>query len=302
MKKNMISLGRRYLAALIARIGKNIPDDIYLKIRFYLEMEQKLDLNNPQTFNEKINWLKIYYKNPLLPSLADKSLVKDYVNKIIGSKYIIPTYGVWNSFDDIDFTSLPNQFVLKSTNGGGGNGVIVCDNKLTFDKVKAKMKLEKSMKTDWSIQREWVYNNISPRIIAEKYMSNNDGSELVDYKFLCFNGEPRLLFLASDRYKKGEKLKFDWYDMDLNHLPIQSVGYPNSNKIITMFPQFEEMKMIATKLSSGLPHVRVDLYMIDGNIYFGELTFFHDGGLVQLNPREWDYRIGNWLKLPPKTI
>ena len=302
MIKKMISLGRRYLAALIARIGKNIPDDIYLKIRFYLEMEQKLDLNNPQTFNEKINWLKIYYKNPLLPSLADKSLVKDYVNKIIGSKYIIPTYGVWNSFDDIDFTSLPNQFVLKSTNGGGGNGVIVCDNKLTFDKVKAKMKLEKSMKTDWSIQREWVYNNISPRIIAEKYMSNNDGSELVDYKFLCFNGEPRLLFLASDRYKKGEKLKFDWYDMDLNHLPIQSVGYPNSNKKITMFPQFEEMKMIATKLSSGLPHVRVDLYMIDGNIYFGELTFFHDGGLVQLNPREWDYRIGNWLKLPPKTV
>ena len=295
----MISINR-ILAALLARCGGFLPDDLYLKMRYRLIMGRPLRLNNPQTFNEKLNWLKIYNKRPFYTSIADKSLVKDYVKKILGEEHIIPTLGIWNTFDEIDFDTLPNQFVLKSTNGGGGTGVVICRDKQSFDKADAKHKLEKSMATNWDYGREWVYKGIKPRILAEQYMHNNDSEYLDDYKFMCFNGEPKLLFMASDRYAKGEKLKFDWYDMDLNHLPFKSKGYENKNKIIEKTPVFDEMKRIAEQLSKDFPHIRVDLYNINGKVYFGELTFFHDAGFVPIEPEEWDYKIGSWLKLPEK--
>lgn len=290
----------RYLAAILARCGGFLPDDLYLKMRYRLIMGRPLRLDNPQTFNEKLNWLKIYDRQPFYTSIADKSLVKDYVKKIIGEEHIIPTLGIWDTFDEIDFDTLPNQFVLKSTNGGGGSGVIICRDKQSFDKANAKRKLEKSMATNWDYGREWVYRGIKPRIIAEQYMKNDDSDYLDDYKFMCFNGEPKLLFMASDRYAKGEKLKFDWYDMDLNHLPFKSKGYENKNKIIEKTPVFDEMKRIAEQLSKDFPHIRVDLYNINGKVYFGELTFFHDAGFVPIEPEEWDYKIGSWLNLPEK--
>ena len=259
-------------------------------------------MDNPKGFNEKINWLKIYNRNPLYPHLVDKYEVKDYVLPLIGENKVIKTYGVWNNFDDIDFEKLPNQFVLKSTNGGGGTGVVICKDKKTFNYSDAKKKLEKSMKTNWKYEREWVYRDVRPRIIAEQYLYNEDGSDIVDWKIFCFNGEPKLLFYASDRYKKGEKLKFDWYDMNLQHLPIKSHGIPQANVELTMFPEWEEMKEVARKLSKGFPHVRVDLYLINKKVYFGELTFFHDGGIVALEPEEWEYTLGSWIKLPNKII
>lgn len=292
---------RKIAAAILARFGGWIPDDIYLRWRFRLLMSQTLHLDNPQTFNEKLNWLKIYNRQPWYPNIVDKSKVKEYVENIIGTEHIIPTIGVWDNWDAIDFDLLPQQFVLKSTNGGGGTGVVICRDKEHFNWQDAKKKLEKSMATNWDYGREWVYRDIKPRIIAEQYMKNEGENYLDDYKFMCFNGEPKLLFMASDRYVQGESLKFDWYDMELNHLPIKSRGYNNKNRKLMLTPQFEEMKQIARKLSKDFPHIRVDLYLINGNIYFGELTFFHDAGFVAIEPIEWDYKIGSWLSLPQKT-
>ena len=238
----------------------------------------------------------------LYPTIVDKATAKDYVRQIIGDDKIIPTYGVWNSFDKIDFNRLPNQFVLKSTNGGGGTGVVICKDKTSLDKEKAKERIETSMLFNWKYEREWVYRDLKPRIIAEEYMYNDDGTDLVDWKIHCFNGEPKLLFYASDRYTPGEKLKFDWYDMDLHHLPIKSKGYENANKVIEPFPEWEQMKDVAKKLSKGMPYVRVDLYLINHKIYFGELTFFHDGGAVALVPQEWEVTFGSWIKLPEKNL
>ena len=302
---NVISVLRHpnmLLAALWARIGGFLPDDIYLKGRYRFIFGKRLDLNNPRGFNEKINWLKVYNRNPLYPKIVDKATAKDFARPILGEEMIIPTYGVWDRFEDIDFNNLPEQFVLKSTNGGGGRGVVICHEKSTFDKKKARRILERSMKVNWKFEREWVYRDITPRIIAEKYMFNEDGEDLVDWKIFCFNGEPRVLFYASDRYTPGEPLKFDWYDMNLKHLPIHSKGIPNANKEIAMFPEWEEMKETARKLSKGFPLIRVDLYLINHKVFFGELTFFHDGGVVALEPEEWEYILGSWIELPERTI
>lgn len=300
--KNALRHPNMLLAAIWARIGGSIPDDTYLKVRYRLIFGHKLDLEHPRGFNEKINWLKIYNRNPLYPQIVDKATAKNFVRPLIGEEKIIPTYGVWDRFEDIDFDKLPEQFVLKSTNGGGGSGVVICRDKSKFDKDKARKRLESSMKVNWKFEREWVYRDIKPRIIAEKYMANDDGSDLVDWKIFCFNGEPKVLFYASDRYTKGEPLKFDWYDMELKHLPIKSHGIPQANKELQMFLEWEEMKETARKLSKGFPHVRVDLYLINHKVYFGELTFFHDGGVVALDPEEWEYTLGSWIDLPEKKI
>lgn len=299
---NVLKHPNMLMAAIWARVGGNVSDETYLKWRYRFIFGKKLNLENPKGFNEKINWLKIYNRNPLYPRLVDKAEVKKIVAERIGEEHIIPTYGVWNRFEDIDFDSLPNQFVLKSTNGGGGSGVVLCKDKATFDKEKARQRLENSMNVNWKFEREWVYRDVKPRLIAEKYMANDDGSDLVDWKIFCFNGEPKVLFYASDRYTKGEPLKFDWYDMDLKHLPIKSHGIPQANKELKMFPEWEEMKETARKLSQGFPHVRVDLYLINHKVYFGELTFFHDGGVVALEPEDWEYTLGSWIDLPEKIV
>lgn len=301
---NVLTHPSRLLAAIWARIGSCISDEIYLKIRFKLIFGKTLHLNNPKTFNEKLNWLKIYYRRPEYVSLVDKYEIKQIISEKLKntSCKVIPTYGVWNSFEEINFDILPEQFVLKSTNGGGGTGVVICKDKQNFNKITAKRALEASMKSNWKYQREWVYRDVKPRIIAEKLMKNDDESQIVDWKIFCFDGEPKLLFYASDRYTKGESLKFDWYDMDLQHLPIQSKGYPNANIKIERFPEWNEMKGVARILSKGHPHVRVDLYLINHKIYFGELTFYHDGGMVPIYPEEWDYTIGSWLPIPQPII
>lgn len=278
--------------------GKKMEDEKYIKKMFKLNMGYELDLDNPKTFNEKLQWLKLNYHNPDSVIMVDKYLSKKYVAERIGEEYVVPLYGVWNSFDEIDFDTLPEQFVLKTTHDCGG--VVVCKDKSTFDKASAKAFLEKHLAHEYFYHcREWAYKQVKPRIIAEKFMKDSkDQIEegLTDYKFFCFNGEPKAMFIATDRAKEDTETKFDFFDMEFNHLPFTN-GHPNSDKIIKKPEQFELMIELSKKLSAGLPHVRVDFYESEGNIYFGEMTFFHWGGFVPFEPKEWDEKFGDYIQL-----
>jgi hypothetical protein len=230
--------------------------------------------------------------------MVDKYDAKKYVENIIGEEHTIPTLAVYDKAEDVDFDALPNQFVLKCTHDSGG--IVICKDKSKLDRKAAINKLKKGLKQNFYWRsREWPYKNVKPRIIAEKYMSENDG-ELKDYKFFCFDGKPKYMFIASDRFNDGAETKFDFYDMDFNHLPFTN-GHPNSNKPVEKPRGFDEMKVLASKLSKWIPHVRVDFYDVNGNIYFGELTFFHWSGLTPFNPVEWDYRFGKEISLPIKN-
>lgn len=256
------------------------------------------NLDNPKTYNEKLQWLKLNDIHPEYTQLVDKCESKEHVKKIIGDEYIIPTLGVWNSFDEIPFDKLPNQFVLKTTHDSGG--VVVCPDKSKLDIRTARRKLEKSLRHNYFYEhREYPYKNVKPRIIAEKYMVDESGTELKDYKFFCFDGKCKMLFIASGRRKN--EITFDFFDTNFNHLPFKQ-GHPWSDKEIKKPDNFDEMVKIAEKLSKGFRHVRVDLYNINGKIYFGELTFFHFSGNVPFVPKEWDYRIGEWLTLPMEQL
>ncbi len=272
-----------------------LSDKAYLKLMFKVRLGKKLNLKNPKSYNEKLQWLKLYDRNPEYVKIVDKFDVKTIIEQKIGEQYIIPTLGVWDSFDEIDFDTLPNQFVLKCTHDSGG--LVICKDKTTLDKVKAKEKIESSLKTNYFWHgREWPYKNLKPRIIAEKYMVDESGYELKDYKFFCFDGKVKALFVAKDRQKNGEETKFDFFDESFNHLPFTN-GHPNSQPPYFKPDKFEEMKEIVEKLSAGFAHVRVDLYNINGQIYFGELTLFHWSGMTAFEPEEWDYKFGSWIDL-----
>lgn len=274
-----------------------LPDKLYLSLLCRHRLGYWIDWNNPKTYNEKLQWLKLYDRHPEYTKMVDKATAKDYVSSIIGKEYVIPTIGVYDSVDDIKLEDLPNQFVLKCTHDSGG--VVVCRDKSDFNWKESIELLRKGLKESFFIQnREYPYKNVPRRIIAEQYMEDESG-ELMDYKFFCFDGKPQYLFVASDRLKKGTETKFDFFDMDWNHLPFTN-GHPN-NPVVPVKPDnFDLMKEIAVKLSKGFPHIRVDLYNVSGNIYFGELTFFHWSGTTPFNPREWDYKLGECIKLPSK--
>lgn len=273
-----------------------MPDKAYLQLFYYKEFGKRISFKNPKTFNEKLNWLKLYYKRPQLVTLIDKYDVKKYIADKIGPQYVIPTLGVWKSFEDIDFNTLPDQFVLKCTHDSGG--VVVCKNKADFNLALAKDKIQKSLKTNYFYwAREWPYKEIEPRILAEEYIEDKATQELRDYKFFCFNGEPKLMFVATERGAKSTK--FDFYDMEFKHLDIVQ-HYPNSKNIIEKPKQFEKMIELAKQLSAGFPHVRVDFYDANDKVYFGEMTFYHFAGMVPFIPDEWDKKIGDWLILPEK--
>ena len=273
-----------------------LSDKEFLCRKFHAKLGYDLDLNNPQTFNEKIQWLKLYDRKPLYITMVDKYAVKDYVASVIGEQYIIPTLGVWDNFDDIDFDSLPNQFVLKCTHDSGG--LVIVKDKNKMDLKKAKKKINKSLKRNfYYIGREWPYKNVKPRILAEEYLEDRETSELRDYKFFCFNGEAKALFVASDRQNPTTDTKFDFFDMQFHHLNFTN-GHPNSEKVISKPSTFEEMKRLAETLSQNIPHVRVDFYEVDGKVYFGELTFSHWSGFVPFDPPEWDKIFGDWIILP----
>lgn len=276
--------------------SKYLNDETFIKLEYFSGMRRFPNLDNPKTFNEKLQWLKLHDIHPEYWRMVDKATAKDYVADIIGKEYIIPTLGVWNSFEEINFDSLPKQFVLKTTHDSGG--VVVVKDKSNFNKEIAQKKLEKSLKHNYFLEhREYPYRYIKPRILAEQYMVDESGTELKDYKFFCFNGKCKMLFVATDR--SINDVKFDFFDTDFKHLPFVQ-GHPWSSKEIKKPRGFEEMVKISEKLSQGFPHLRVDLYDINGKIYFGELTFFHFSGNVPFVPNEWDYKIGEWLELPNK--
>lgn len=270
-----------------------LGDKLYIKLLFRLSMGHKLDLKNPQTYNEKLQWLNLYYRNPLLSKLADKAEVKNYVRELIGDEYVIKNYGVWNSFDEIDFDKLPSQFVLKTTHDSGG--IVICKDKSKLDLDKARKKINWHLKRNlFYVYREWAYKHIKPRIIAEEFLVDESKVELKDYKFFCFNGEPKAMFIATGR--QAGNTMFDFYDINFNHLNTVQ-GYPQSGKILEKPKNYALMVELATKLSKGFPQVRVDFYNIDGKVVFGEYTFCHFAGLEPFHPQKWDYEFGSWLDL-----
>lgn len=297
LKNDPKSIKRLFVANLSkTKISHLIPDKAFLKMQYKSIFGKKLDLKNPKTFNEKLQWLKLYDRNPEYCRLVDKCDVKDYIAETIGEQYVIPTLGVWDRFEDIDFDSLPNQFVLKCTHDSGST--VICRDKACFDVEVARRKLSRRLgKNLFWHGREWPYKNIKPRILAEAYMEDAKTLELRDYKFFCFDGEVKALFIATDRQKEDEEVKFDFFAPDFNWLPFKQ-GHPNASVKPERPEHFEEMKMLATKLSSGMPHVRVDFYEANGKVYFGEMTFFHFCGLVPFEPRDWDLKLGEYIKLP----
>lgn len=277
-------------------LGKPINDELYVKLIFRLHMGKWPNLKNPKTYNEKLQWLKLYDRNPDYTKMVDKIEAKKYVASIIGEEYIIPTIGVWDNPDDIDFDLLPNQFVLKCNHGCGD--MCICPDKSKIVPEFIKKSLNEGLKRDYfKIWREWPYKNVKRRVIGEEYLVDESGFELKDYKFFCFDGKPKFMFIASDRQLKNEETKFDFFDMEFNHLPFQN-GHLNANHSIAKPSSFELMKELASKLSKGIPHVRVDFYDVNGHVYFGELTFSHWSGLVPFQPEEWDYKFGDMIELP----
>ena len=290
---------KKIINYLLLKFGFVLPDKLYLGLLLKTRCGYWPNWSAPKTYNEKLQWLKLYNRRPEYSKMVDKFAVKEYVASLIDKKYIIPTLGVWDKPEEIDWDSLPSSFVLKTTHGGGNTGVVICRNKESLDKQEAITKLRSSLKQDlYKTVREWPYKNVPRRIIAEQFIEGENG-DLPDYKFFCFDGVVKALFVGSER-GSGD-VKFDYYDDDFNHLDLVQV-HPMSGKKQAKPENFEEMKTIASKLSKGIPHVRVDLYNVKGSIYFGELTFFHHGGCTPFHPQTWDDTFGSWIKLPEKTV
>lgn len=291
-----------FMAAIIQNFFGWLPDKTYLQLLYRFKMGHRLDLNHPKTFTEKIQWLKLYNRRPEYTLMVDKYAVKKYVADIIGEKYIIPTLGVWDKPEDIDWDALPNEFVLKTTHGGGSGGVVICKDKKTFDRNKAILTLRDSMNGDiYRSLREWPYKDVKKRVLAEKYMVpkdmvNNPIYELSDYKFFCFNGEPKYCQVIRDRHSKES---IDFYDMNWRHQEFVGLN-PIASNGINPVPRpllLDDMICICHKLSENMKFVRIDMYVIDNRIYFGEITFYPASGMGLFNPDKWNEELGNLISL-----
>ena len=286
----------RRIGAYLTRhlFSHTLSDESFVRWMYLFEVGKFPNLAYPQTYNEKIQWLKLNDVHHDYTRMVDKYAVKEYVRERIGKKYIIPTIAVWDSFDEIDFTSLPNQFVLKTTHDSGG--VAIVKDKSTMNVAEIRRKIEKSLSHNYFYDsREYPYRNVKPRIIAEKYMVDESGTELKDYKIFCFNGKPKVIQVDYDRFVEHKR---NMYDTDWKRLPF-TLKYPTDwNREFKRPKNLDLMLELASELSAGIPHLRVDLYNINGDIYFGELTFFHGSGHEKFTPEEWNVTLGNWLVLP----
>lgn len=288
--------------SFLYHFGGLFPDSLYLRLMYYFQTGKRLHLKHPRTFNEKLQWLKLHDRKPEYTAMVDKYAVKEYVANIIGQEYIIPTLGVWDSPEDIAWDDLPEQFVLKTTHGGGGKGIVICQDKAKLDKNEAIRCLRSAMKRNlYKMYREWPYKDVRPRIIAEKYLSGdgagNDSDTknhgIKDYKFLCFNGKPVYCAVFSNRWKKKS---VDHFDMDWEHLPV-SLNAPFAETMPQKPQTFETMRQLAAKLATGHPHLRVDFYEVNSKVYFGELTFYSTSGFGQFSPDEWDEIWGSHIQI-----
>ena len=293
--KRYIQRPATLLVSLLKAYGSFIPDKLYLKMLFRLKMGYWPDLKNPKTFNEKLQWLKLYDRKPEYAQMVDKVEAKKYVANIIGEEYIVPIFGVWGSPDDIDWDSLPQQFVLKTSHGSGASGVVICKDKVTFDRHKAVKKLKRVMKKNvYRELREWPYKGIKPRILAEKYLTNG-GRDIIDYKIYCFSGEPQFIFVCDNRFTETG-MTADCYTTSWEHVDVKVTGHDNYG-IHPRPERLEEMLHLAKVLSSKMLHVRTDFYCVGNDIYFSELTFFSSSGLEQFEPESYDLQWGKYLKV-----
>ena len=301
----ILRAGQRFLTSAnyrfiyMANLGRynTMPDEEYLRRMFKAVMGTELDLEHPVTFNEKLQWLKLYDRNPLYTTMVDKYEVKKYVADIIGEEYIIPTLGVWDDPDEIDFEKLPNQFVLKC-NHNSGLGMCICKDKskLNYDKVRAD--LRKGLAQDYYLlNREWPYKNVIPRILAEKYMEDEKVRELRDYKIYTFNGKAKFCMINTDR---GTNTRADYFDESYNWLNF-TWDYPHADVKPEKPVNYEKMFELAEKLATCTATLRVDFYEVNGQVYFGELAFFDASGFDKIIPESYDLKFGSWINLPDKT-
>ena len=272
-----------------------LSDELFLKLRFKSELGYKLNLDNPKTFNEKLQWLKLHDRNPNYGKMVDKYEVRKYISETLGEDLSIPLLGVYDKFEDIDFNKLPNQFVIKCTHDSGG--LVICKNKDKLDYKKAKKKIEKSLKRNYFYPgREWPYKNLKPRIIIEKYMVDNKVKDLIDYKIMCFNGEPLYTFVYSERFS-DDGVKATFFDKDWNILDFKR-KFGDTKVNIKKPINYDKMLEYSKKIAQNIPFVRIDWYEVNGKLYFGEITFFPSSGFGAFNPQEWDLKLGNQIKLP----
>ena len=288
-------------SARILHIDGLIPDKVYLRLLYRRQLNQKLNLKDPRTVNEKLQWLKLYDRRPEYSTMVDKYAVKKYVADIIGEEYIIPTLGVWDKPEDIKWDYLPDSFCLKCTHDSGT--IIIVRDKTMINKPEIINQLNKWLKRDfWILGREWPYKNVPRRIIAEKLLDVDPKiNDLYDYKFFCFNGEPKVLLFCSER--KNGTSKWDFFDMEMNRLPVSAEHHETTKieiKKVLNLKTFEEMKGMARALSETIPYVSVDLYFNQERIYFGEMTFYSGCGHIHYNPISFDTTLGDMLHLPNK--
>ena len=274
-----------------------LPDSWYLKYRYKQVFGRSLDLKHPKAFSEKNQWLKLHDRKPIYSKLVDKYEVKPIIAKIIGDEYIINTLGVWDNYEDIDFDKLPNQFVLKCTHDSAS--ITICLDKTKFDKNQHAWKYNDIyMKRDYYHyeNKQWAYKGIKPRIIAEEYIQDDQYDSLSDYKLYCFNGVARGVYVTINRFTN---LSVSMYDMDWNLMPFEHI-HPNQGEKIEKPKNLELMRKLAEKIANFIdnPFVRVDFYETNGKVYFGEITFYPEGGMGYFKPEEWDYILGSWIKLP----
>lgn len=282
------------LYALFLRIGRFIPDKLYLSVLYRRIMRKRINWNNPKTFNEKLQWLKLNDRKPIYTTMVDKYEAKEYVSKIIGSEYIIPTIGVYNSFDEIDFSTLPNQFVIKCTHDSGGT--YVCRDKSQIDINSIRRKINKSLKSNYYYNyREWPYKKVEPRIIIEEYIEDETG-DIADYKFSCFDGKAHNVMICYDRKSNDTKFYFFNRKWELLKYNKRGLSVPE-NFTIPKPKELNKMFDIAEKLSQSIPYVRIDLYNIKGRIYFGEITFYPQSGFDSNLLEETDKLFGDLIKL-----
>lgn len=296
LKKYITSSDYRFFVHYKLNLHKNTTDEVFLTRRFHEITGKVLDLDDPRSFNEKLQWLKLNDRNPRYTQLVDKYAVREIIAREIGEEYLIPLVGgPWDSFEEIDFNLLPDQFVLKCTHDSGG--VVICKDKKKLDINAARKKLTKALGRDYyQISKEWPYKNVPHKIIAEAYMVDESGTELKDYKLMCFSGRVKCSFICSDRFtEKGLHVTF--FDREWNVMPFERC-YPSYKEGLPKPKSYEEMMVLAEKLSEGIPFVRVDFYDINGKIYFGEITFYPGSGYETFSPEEWDYTLGSWIELP----
>ena len=275
---------------------KFVPDSVFLRIKYFVRLHKILHLKNPQTFNEKSQWLKLHDHNPLYTQLVDKYRARAFVANLIGEEHLNTLYGVYSSFEDIDFEKLPERFVLKCNHDCGS--IFVCRDKKAIDYEKEKAKFNYALNHNYFWEgREWPYKGVKPCIIAEKYLEDSKIKTIRDYKFFCFNGTPQLLYI-SEGLENHSTAKISFYDLKGKKMPFHRSDYAQfeSNPIPD---NLDELTALATKLSKEVnaPFVRVDLFSIDNNIYFSEFTFFACGGMLPFEPEEWDRKLGDWIHI-----